>query len=157
MKQQLSYSGAGVGRSLIGFGRVERVLLIMPPLLPSFRGRSIAWLVLSAVWVPTTLKAADGVSFSYPDAALGIFVAVVLGGLLVWLVSRGAQRKIEHRAAGTVHQITSLIEHADCLLWEARVELHGQEWKWEFTLHKSVLSQKLFGARLPCAGIGSLV
>ncbi|HEY4247357.1 MAG TPA: ATP-binding protein [Lacunisphaera sp.] len=109
------------------------------------------------LWIfvlPVKLPAADGSSISYSDAAFATLVVAAITGWLVWLANRRARKETEVRAAGTVQQITSLIEHADCLLWEARVESRGDDWKWEFTLHPSVLSRKLFGGKLPEPELG---
>ena len=74
---------------------------------------------------------------------VGVFV-----GFAAWLLGRRAQRGVSRQAAQTVEQITSLIEHADCLMWEARVELVRGDWQWKITLHRSMLYRKLFGQRL---------
>jgi PAS domain S-box-containing protein len=118
---------------------------------PLFR---IAWPILPMAAQPLTLQAADSSSISYSTATLAIIAAGGISGWLVWLAGRRTRKEAEMRAAGTVQQITSLIEHADCLLWEARVEMHGPEWKWEFTFHPSVLSRKLFGGKLPGRELG---
>ncbi|MEO6992265.1 MAG: PAS domain S-box protein [Lacunisphaera sp.] len=75
-------------------------------------------------------------------------------GVLVWLAGRRALKETEIRAAGTVAQVTSLIERADCLIWEAQVERRGEEWKWEFIFHPSVLSRKIFDGKMPDGRLG---
>ena len=116
---------------------------------PQFR---IAWSILLVAAQPLTLSAADGSSISYSTAVLATLAVSAITGLLVWFGFRRARKEIEIRAAGTVRQITSLIEHADCLLWEASVEMRGADWKWAFVLHPSALSRTLFGGKLPEPG-----
>ncbi len=121
------------------------------PLSPVGR---LAWLSLWAVALSGTAEAADGSRLSYPNAGLAMAVSGIVVGLVVWRLSRHSQQKTGRRAKRTVQQITSLIEHADCLLWEARVEHVGDLWKWDFTIHTSVLSRKILGECPPAAELG---
>lgn len=81
-------------------------------------------------------------------------ITFIFAGLAVWLLNRRTKRQVLERMGATVRQMTSLIEHTDCLLWEASVELNDKSWKWEFTLHNSALSQKIFGERIPTSDEG---
>ena len=103
--------------------------------------------------MPLPLKAAteDSMLGTPPAWLLATALCSIIG--LIWS-ARQARLKAEREAARTVQQITTLIEHADCLLWEARVVITGKEWTWEFTLHTSALSRKLFGEKKPPRELG---
>jgi PAS domain S-box-containing protein len=46
--------------------------------------------------------------------------------------------------------MTALIEHADCVLWEAEVDVGDKGWwEWRMTIHPSVFARKLFRGVLP--------
>ncbi len=51
---------------------------------------------------------------------------------------------MKNQSEQRIRQLTALIEHADCLLWEAEVEIGPADWKWSFTLHSTVFSRRLF-------------
>src|SRR5450432_4180657 len=67
----------------------------------------------------------------------GMFLAAAIAGLVVWLGGRRRRRQVESQAARTVQRMTALIEHTDCLLWEAHVRKEQSAWQWRFTLHTS--------------------
>ena len=49
--------------------------------------------------------------------------------------------------------MTALIEHADCVLWEAEVDVGPKGWwEWRMTIHPSVFARKLFRGVLPVPG-----
>ncbi len=98
--------------------------------------------------------ATGGPDVSAGVAGLAVVATGLVAGLIVWQLSRIRQRRLENQASRTIKQITLLIEHTDCLLWEAQVEMGPGEWKWDFTLHTSALSRKLFGDQLPSAEVG---
>jgi len=133
----------------------DQYVLMTLPFLTPFQGggRGMAVLMFWGTLMPVQLQAAEiKIALIAPSpwlvaAALGLVV------LLIWLACK-SRRKVEGEAARTVQQITSLIENSDCLLWEARVEIMGKDWKWEFTLHTSVLSRKLFGDEKPPRELG---
>jgi PAS domain S-box-containing protein len=60
---------------------------------------------------------------------------------LAWIAGRRAGR----HAMVDAQQIGSVLEFADCLLWQASVELLGEDWRWKFSLQPTGLSQRLFG------------
>ncbi len=107
-----------------------------------------------AVIPPALLGSVDGFQLSPMAAGAVAVVTGLIAGLAAWQLSRSKQGRHNLQALQAVQQITSLIEHTDCLIWEARVEIKPQDWKWEFTLHASVLSRKLFGERLPSPMVG---
>ncbi|HEX2860773.1 MAG TPA: PAS domain S-box protein, partial [Lacunisphaera sp.] len=82
-----------------------------------------------------------------------VLAAVVAAGLLVWLVSWRNQRRLARQTESRVRKMTTLIEHADCLLWEAEVVVRPADWTWHMTLHNSAFCRKLFAGALPTPGI----
>ncbi|MES1168463.1 MAG: PAS domain S-box protein, partial [Oleiharenicola lentus] len=73
----------------------------------------------------------------------------LLAGAAFWLLHRRSRKTIEEQSVRRIRQMTALIEHADCMLWEAEVELKPDSWAWQLTLHPSEFSRKLFSGQLP--------
>ena len=103
----------------------------------------LTWVLL---W-PVTASAGGEIQQARLTNWLGLVLAALVTGLVVWLLARRKQRAIESRAAHSLQQVKFLIEHADCILWEAQVELKGDSWKWRMKFHPTVLSRKFFGDR----------
>ncbi|HEY8995433.1 MAG TPA: PAS domain S-box protein [Lacunisphaera sp.] len=82
-----------------------------------------------------------------------VFVAGLFVGLAVWLVSAVYQRRAVRAIERRISQMTALIEHADCLLWEADVELKPDDWLWRMTLHNSAFCRKLFRGQAQTPGV----
>ena len=118
--------------------------------LPRFLSRAATWLALWAAALPGEVWAAGGGNYlSGKETGLMILLSAVVVGLMVWGISRLMQRKTEQRMARRVRQMASLIEHTECLLWEARVEISPADWNWDFTLYTSAMSRQLFGESAP--------
>jgi PAS domain S-box-containing protein len=47
-----------------------------------------------------------------------------------------------------------VLDHAECLVWEAKVELSGSDWSWQMTIHPSGLYRRLTGLVEPVASAG---
>ena len=84
--------------------------------------------------------------------AVGIVLAVALGGVVAYAVCRRKRASTVLRRAE--QQLPALLQHADCLLWEADVEMTGDDWTWEFVLQPSALSRRLFKNGLPSRDVG---
>ncbi len=86
-------------------------------------------------------------------ASLGL-VSLLLAGLVAALQATG-RRATELAAERTRElqekreQLDSLMERADCLLWDATVRIDGNDWSWSFNVHPSGLYQRLFQRRMP--------
>jgi PAS domain S-box-containing protein len=78
------------------------------------------------------------------DLVLAVAVGAVVAAVFI-VMHRRSRKAIEEQSARRIQQMTKLIEHADCMLWEAEVELKPDTWAWRLTLHPSVFSRKLFG------------
>jgi signal transduction histidine kinase/integral membrane sensor domain MASE1/ActR/RegA family two-component response regulator len=113
------------------------------------------------VWVLFGGWAASGVVFRYAEPALEVAIAAGLGvlallfaGLVSTLEGAGrraselAEAKSRELLAAT-ERLESLLERADCLLWDATVTIDGDNWTWVFSVHPSGLYKRLFGARMP--------
>jgi len=113
------------------------------------------------VWVLFGGWAASGVIFRYAEPALEVAIAAGLGvlallfaGLVSTLEGAGrraselAEAKSRELLAAT-ERLESLLENADCLLWDAMVTIDGDNWTWAFNVHPSGLYKRLFGARMP--------
>jgi len=74
-----------------------------------------------------------------------VVAAILLTGLCVVLFCRLLQEKKDKNAAQAFRQITSLIEHTDCILWEARVKMNPTGWHWDLKFHPTAFSRRLFG------------
>ena len=76
---------------------------------------------------------------------------VVIGGLCLLLIRR-ASRRGPVTAGGSLAQNErhiALLEHADCLLWEAEVTEAGGAWRWLFKLQPSGLFRRIFKNQAP--------
>jgi PAS domain S-box-containing protein len=76
-----------------------------------------------------------------------------IAGLVVWLAGWRRQKRLARQAESRVREMTALIEHADCLLWEAEVALSPTDWTWRMTLHNSAFCRKLFAGRPQIPGV----
>ncbi len=100
--------------------------------------------------------AAAGAQSGHIAGVFNVGLVVVVGlvvGLVSWGIYVGAQRRFKQHSVRRAEQMTALIEHADCLIWEAEVELRPGDWIWHMTLHTSVFCRKLFNGRLPEPGV----
>ncbi len=94
-----------------------------------------------------------------PGHVTGVFdaVLVLVVGLIAAIVAlalnRRARRTVEQQSTSRIRQMTALIEHADCVLWEAQVDMTPKDWMWRMTIHPSVFSRKLFRGILPAPGV----
>jgi PAS domain S-box-containing protein len=106
-------------------------------------------LVAGSASAPLSLRAAGGEATPAMGAFdLGLIVGVGLAvGLVTWLWNRVTQRRLARHTASRINQMTALIEHAECLLWEADVELKPDDWRWRMKLHDSAFCRKLFQGR----------
>jgi len=121
---------------------------IFPMILPSFpsllRQRAVRWLGW-AVLVPHQAWAANDPVDSKGNVGWFVAGSLVVLGLAVWV---GGWWRRRSNAAG-LESVAALIARTDCLLWEAQVELNGDDWKWRFTFHDSALARRLFEGSPP--------
>ncbi len=86
------------------------------------------------------------------------FAAVLLSAaasaLVAWKLARRHRRQSGRRALESLDQVTSLIEHIDGLLWEAKVELKPGGLEWDISLPTSALSKRIFGNLTPPKTVG---
>ena len=129
------------------------MLMTLPTSLSCRHGQA-AWLALFALFPAGPAGAADGRQWSLADTGIVLLGMAGLAGLAACAWSRWRQRSGGRETTRVSQQASSLIEHADCLLWEAEVALGAGDWKWSFTLHSSALSQRLFGGQAPPPGFG---
>lgn len=113
---------------------------------PPVRADWLATLVLAPGLVGPRLAAmANGLSAG-DGLLLGL---VVILALAIWLGRRGLRRRHRQDIEVRLRQMSSLIEHADGVLWEAEVELTRDDWTWRMKLHPSAFCRRLFADRLP--------
>jgi PAS domain S-box-containing protein len=63
-----------------------------------------------------------------------------------WFVSRRTRRQ----GGDETKQLKEVLELADCLLWQAKVSIATEPWKWsDFKLEPTALSRRLFAGRKP--------
>ncbi len=74
-----------------------------------------------------------------------VMLVAVFSGAVVWLFSLRRQRRIESKAAHSLEQVTTLIDHADCILWESKVSLQRDRWVWKIKFHPTAYSRRFFG------------
>ncbi len=74
---------------------------------------------------------------------------VVILALAIWLGRQALRHRHRQDIEVRLRQMSSLIEHADGVLWEAEVELAPDDWTWRMKLHPSAFCRRLFGGRLP--------
>ncbi|HYP17537.1 MAG TPA: PAS domain S-box protein, partial [Opitutus sp.] len=55
------------------------------------------------------------------------------------------RKRAEAALRASEERLRRVLAHADCLVWEARVELRPEDWRWRFTLYPSGLFLRLFG------------
>jgi PAS domain S-box-containing protein len=110
--------------------------------------------VMGLVLGPAPLLAANPASVptggSFDFFLISVSTLAVAG--LAWMMHLRARRRLEEHTAHRIREMTSLIEHADGLLWEAEVELKPAGWSWELRLHPSVFARKLFNDRMAKPG-----
>ncbi len=114
-----------------------------------------ALLAVTLACVPTSLQAqAPGTPHGMgPTDIVLLLTGALAAGVIFWLAYLRSRKSIEHRSSHRIRQMTALIEHADCMLWEAEVELKPNDWFWHLTLHQSVFSRKLFSGVLPSRNV----
>lgn len=59
------------------------------------------------------------------------------------------RRRRAQQSAARIRQMTELIEHVQCVLWEAEVELETGDWTWHMKLHPSAFCRQVFRGRIP--------
>ncbi|HVT72754.1 MAG TPA: PAS domain S-box protein [Lacunisphaera sp.] len=96
-------------------------------------------------WLAVLAQAPGG--FTALDGSLLGLVAVL--ALAAWLGRQGLRRRHRLDIEARLRQMSSLIEHADGVLWEAEVELTRDDWTWRMKLHPSAFCRRLFDDRLP--------
>ncbi|ACB75753.1 PAS domain S-box protein [Opitutus terrae] len=96
----------------------------------------------AALFAPVRSPAAEPVLAGFTGSGWWLAAALVVAAAVVtWLITKAIGR----RTAGQAGQLKSLLEFANCLLWEARVELQGDALKWDVSLQSTALAQQLFG------------
>lgn len=122
---------------------VRRTLLPGVLLAPAWGGAAPPGLALTAGGG----HAAGGIDF-----LLILVLALAVLSVVLLLLGRRKRREIEAHGAHRIRQMTELIEHADCALWEANVDVRGPQWQWTMTIHPSAFARKLFRGVLPAPG-----
>jgi PAS domain S-box-containing protein len=102
------------------------------------------WAIGFALLPLPLLAAGEGQPGPDGPGLLLLLGTALAAGLMVWVVSNVQQRRLARSAASRIRKMTALIEHADCLLWEAEVELKTDDWFWRMTLHDSAFCRKMF-------------
>ncbi|MFZ5494747.1 MAG: PAS domain S-box protein [Verrucomicrobiota bacterium] len=87
------------------------------------------------------------------DLVLMLSLTALLVGITAWVLHLGMRRRIERSAEMRTRQMTELIEHAQCVLWEAEVLLKDDDWTWRMRLHPSAFCRQLFRGRTPEPGM----
>ena len=82
-----------------------------------------------------------------PDTAFFSALTALLAGILGWILLARSRAQIEQATGRRTRQMTELIEHAQCVLWEAEVMLGTGEWTWRMKLHPSSFCRQLFRGR----------
>jgi signal transduction histidine kinase len=77
----------------------------------------------------------------------GLLLGAALAGAVVgWLLLRTRSRRQKEEADERVKQMSTLIEHADCVLWESQVTLLDDgDWRWSTKVYPSALTRRIFG------------
>lgn len=86
------------------------------------------------------------------DVLLLAGVVLLLGGVAAWFAQRRVRGRTEPHAESRTRQMTELIEHANCVLWEAEVRVESGDWEWRMRLHPSEFCRQLFRGRIPPPG-----
>jgi len=87
-----------------------------------------------------------------------LLAVILLAGVsaLTWIIAR--RRRVARLAAGAPpvldQSLHLLLERADCLLWEAKVELTPAEVRWDISCYKTGLTQRIFGEVPPPNEVG---
>ncbi|HWA86683.1 MAG TPA: PAS domain S-box protein [Opitutus sp.] len=109
--------------------------------------RTGAWPFLLMALLPRPLAAAEqtaSIAIHGVEWLIPLMLLLAAGGG-AWLVGRRAGRRLQRDA----QQLRSVLEFADCLLWQATVELDGEDWNWRFTLQPTGLFWRLFEGMQP--------
>jgi len=64
------------------------------------------------------------------------------------------RRNVETALRTSEERLHRVLDHADCLVWEAKVELIEKDWSWQMTIHPSGLYRRLSGQQEPVASVG---
>ena len=96
-----------------------------------------------ALLSPLTARAETAVQPAGRADGWGVVLAVLVSGVIFALLSWRSRRKLERKATHSLKEVTSLIEHTDCILWEAQVVLDS--WSWKITFHPTHFAQRFFG------------
>jgi len=92
---------------------------------------------------PLTARADPQIQTPGMSVGWGLALGALVTGVIFALIYRNIRSRLERKVTHSLQQVTSLIEHADCILWEARVEL--DTWKWVMTFHPTSLARRIFG------------
>lgn len=68
-------------------------------------------------------------------------------GYLGVAVDISARKKVELAYRASEDRLSRVLGHADCLVWEAKVELRADEWTWRVSVIPSALCARLVGQR----------
>ncbi len=89
----------------------------------------------------STSGTAEIVGWVMPPVLGIVLLGAVFFGLSIWLVRRSQRLPLK--------QLSLMMDRAECLLWEARMQLHDNDWTWEFMVQPSALTKSLFPDDLP--------
>ncbi|MFT3868490.1 MAG: PAS domain S-box protein [Nibricoccus sp.] len=64
------------------------------------------------------------------------------------------RKKAESALKASEERLHRVLDQAECLVWEAKVELGGGEWNWKMTIHPSGLYRRLSGQQEPVTSVG---
>jgi len=70
------------------------------------------------------------------------------------LASRYDKLNVEESLQASEDRLQKVLGWADCLVWEAEVEVLENDWNWQFKIQPSGLFHRLFGERVPPDNIG---
>ncbi len=118
-----------------------------PAMIPSFTRPCCAWLSCVLFLGSGTRVAASTVGGSevmfgqVPPLVAVIVSAVLFFAVSIWLIRRS------HRLP--LKKLSLMMDRAECLLWEATMQMRGGNWNWDFIVQPSALTKSLFADDLP--------
>ncbi len=126
---------------------MDRLSLLLPRASPQRRGG--LWLAGGWALTPSVALAATGAGGGLGAGSWVAVGLVVAGGTAAWFAGRRDGRQLAQKAG----HLSSLLEFADCLLWQGTVTLDGASWAWEFKVQPTGLARRIFaGAKPPEIG-----